>query len=659
MLSLMGSPEAPDASDTPASPTTPTNLVRSPGFQTTSTSPFTLRDPTPTIQVDFDLSSSEGVGSAMLLNLASPPASPMDPMLPAARAMDSGREAENEEKTPRVEQWSEDDGDESPVEGRGRGVERPSRARQMRAPEMRRRPSLVDETIVEEGLGIHNEEDRQLLPDTANAAVLTTSPSFRSQSLAAVRTAPLIAIEPGSPLDQFPADPLRRPSTPPESSAMAFSYSDPGERRMSIAGGGYSSAYPSDKAAAMADDRRGSVARDRAESNASSSMQRTTSGKSLAFSRGGSSFGGGSSYGGLSMTSSLSEREDGGRTRGSRSASLATASAFAPGMMASRSAQTAVYSERGESAGRMLISSTTTLGTISHRRSGGPQSFIDGSSTEYLASSSDADPNPFLIVRPSSAEPNDFGYHPRSAGSNAYSSASLPLRLRTLSQPGKRPFFPTIDEPPVPSLSTARPPTGPNFAHKSFSPSLSIAPLSSLRRTNSTSSQTSFFDHAPRPTSSGERAETPVSAMFGRLPPPPPSAAGGTYLSQPPPPSPLQPIPTLHRPFHLMQQILLSIEQGGYVTPRLYIPKQVWSQAGVKLVAVETKVRMLDLLSTGLEGVEGRGRELERGRGEGMVRELEAFEGLMEGIQSTLAKKLGYGTSGKKMGAVSSRLLVG
>lgn len=112
-----------------------------------------------------------------------------------------------------------------------------------------------------------------------------------------------------------------------------------------------------------------------------------------------------------------------------------------------------------------------------------------------------------------------------------------------------------------------------------------------------------------------------------------------------------------------MRQVLQSIEQGAYVTPRLYVPKQMWAQTGVKLVAVETKVRMLDLLLTGLEGVEKAGDGLIRRQdpwhgslaksgAANFAKELEDLEGLMGGIQSTLAKKLGYGTSGKKTGGV-------
>ena len=120
-----------------------------------------------------------------------------------------------------------------------------------------------------------------------------------------------------------------------------------------------------------------------------------------------------------------------------------------------------------------------------------------------------------------------------------------------------------------------------------------------------------------------------------------------------------------------MRQIAASIETGGYITPRLYIPKSLWSQSGVKLVAIETKVRTLDILLTGMEGLEkyddfllSPQSPLDASAGKDFasrfVKELDAFEGFMDGIQSTLSKKLGYSPSAlgnKKVNAVRPRSL--
>jgi len=43
------------------------------------------------------------------------------------------------------------------------------------------------------------------------------------------------------------------------------------------------------------------------------------------------------------------------------------------------------------------------------------------------------------------------------------------------------------------------------------------------------------------------------------------------------------------RPFWIMRLLYRSMFEGGYLTPRLYVPKQLWYQKGVKYVAIETK----------------------------------------------------------------------
>ncbi|KAM0749854.1 hypothetical protein T439DRAFT_381412 [Meredithblackwellia eburnea MCA 4105] len=363
----------------------------------------------------------------------------------------------------------------------------------------------------------------------------------------------------------------------------------------------------------------------------------------------------------------------------------------------------------------LLVNETTEGGTISQRRkspspqigslpNGGWEPRIDagplpGDLQQDVEGAEDDDPTlrpASIVVRPASSDSHSYEFgqsypvnppHSASASiSGSYVSSSLPTRLRTISQPGKRPPLGTFESAP-PALPQGSPQTGlvvstrssssgPNFGRKSSVPTptaLYAPPLPGLNRTNSHSSQGSLSDRegltgiSPRLPSPNPsvRAETPMSATFSRFPAPSTSTAGpptsSLFLANPPPPEPTPtfPLPPLRRPFHLMRQICQSIESGAYITPRLYVPKQMWSQAGVKLVAVETKVRMLDLLLTGLEGADKAGEGLVRLQGfwEGVrakegaaafAKELEDLEGLMSGIQSTLAKKLGYGSSGKK-----------
>lgn len=152
--------------------------------------------------------------------------------------------------------------------------------------------------------------------------------------------------------------------------------------------------------------------------------------------------------------------------------------------------------------------------------------------------------------------------------------------------------------------------------------------------------------------------------MSAGLANPPPDASSPasreTALSIPPP----------RRPFHLMRLVLATMSlssttsTGGYISEKLFLPSAIWrttqgAGAATKLVALETKVRMLDLLSNGLDGVDKAGRGLllvpiesanatavARQEADRFARELDSFEGLAEGVQSTLAKKLGPGVVG-------------
>ncbi|GAA6020518.1 hypothetical protein JCM10207_000029 [Rhodosporidiobolus poonsookiae] len=302
-------------------------------------------------------------------------------------------------------------------------------------------------------------------------------------------------------------------------------------------------------------------------------------------------------------------------------------------------------------------------------------------------------------------------------------------RLRALSQPGsKRPKFQSFDSeqapprPPLPPLLSNATRSVSTTAATAHHPSASVSssngsvsrkpsiptptslnPPHPLGRSNSSSSIGSSASSALR----HERylngtggVDTPSSAVFPtsvRGAPSPslhhqshPSLAGlpgAPYLAAAnpsPPPSASSPasreahlaIPAVRRPFHLMRLVVATIPSssssssgagGGYLSEKLFVPAQIWTtQGGAKLVAIETKVRMLDLLSTGLDAVVQAGKGLllvptlssaapraARDEAARFARELEAFEGLAEGIQSTLGKKLGQGVIGAPGGGIA------
>ncbi|GAA5853193.1 hypothetical protein JCM9279_006257 [Rhodotorula babjevae] len=199
----------------------------------------------------------------------------------------------------------------------------------------------------------------------------------------------------------------------------------------------------------------------------------------------------------------------------------------------------------------------------------------------------------------------------------------------------------------------------------------------------------------------GSPSDTPATSTFppslssGYTHPSPSLGSGGfgvgagVYLSKglPSPPQPGAPssreatlaLPSVRRPFHLMRLVAATIPAsdggagggtsggGGYLSERLFVPAHVWTtSAGTKLVAIETKVRMLDLLSSGLDALDRAGRGMllvpvgsssaaaaAREEAARFVKELESFEGLAEGIQSTLAKKLGVGVIGVTGGGIA------
>lgn len=136
---------------------------------------------------------------------------------------------------------------------------------------------------------------------------------------------------------------------------------------------------------------------------------------------------------------------------------------------------------------------------------------------------------------------------------------------------------------------------------------------------------------------------------------------------------PTVPIDSMLKPFLTMRLLLLSMQRGAYLSQRLYVPKELWSQPGgsARLLALDTKIKMLELVSNGLEAVEVAGRPMCKppsGQNPGMeamfasrfAKQLEDFDAILVEVQNTLAKKLGFvdgwsasSSSGKKGGSAA------
>ncbi|KAL2162474.1 hypothetical protein VTH06DRAFT_7388 [Thermothelomyces fergusii] len=106
-------------------------------------------------------------------------------------------------------------------------------------------------------------------------------------------------------------------------------------------------------------------------------------------------------------------------------------------------------------------------------------------------------------------------------------------------------------------------------------------------------------------------------------------------------PAPLEPCPTdaMLRPFWLMRALYQTLchPRGGYLSNKLFVPRDVWRVKGVKLKAVEDKIANCDLLTAALQKL----ARVDTCDADAVLEEMQAFEGVLEQVQATLSRKLG------------------
>ena len=113
-------------------------------------------------------------------------------------------------------------------------------------------------------------------------------------------------------------------------------------------------------------------------------------------------------------------------------------------------------------------------------------------------------------------------------------------------------------------------------------------------------------------------------------------------------PLPLEPCPAdvMLRPFWLMRALYqtLANPKGGYLTNKLFIPREAWKVKGVKLRNLEDKMAQCDLLTAALLRL----ARVDSNDADAVLEEMQALEGILEIVQSTLSRKLGneVGSSG-------------
>ncbi|SJL05963.1 uncharacterized protein ARMOST_09299 [Armillaria ostoyae] len=252
--------------------------------------------------------------------------------------------------------------------------------------------------------------------------------------------------------------------------------------------------------------------------------------------------------------------------------------------------------------------------------------------------------------RPSSPSESvvSVGSHPRSVASSLPSSgASLSGvgRTRSSSQPGRRPSLvggrisPPEQRPPLPSTTIANG-AGPAPRKASFPSKLN--PNAQIQLT----------------------VQTDLPSMTINPPLMPPPAVISSVL----PVTPISPLPAaapadpLRKPYHLMNLLRTTMTSttGGYITRRLHVPQEVWSQGGAKLSNLPEKVRVVGILCSALEDLQNSSSEhfgagnvssgmalgigsIGRKEGEAWISKLEDFSTMCDGVVANFGKKLGVG----------------
>ncbi|KAF2640017.1 hypothetical protein P280DRAFT_401233 [Massarina eburnea CBS 473.64] len=106
-------------------------------------------------------------------------------------------------------------------------------------------------------------------------------------------------------------------------------------------------------------------------------------------------------------------------------------------------------------------------------------------------------------------------------------------------------------------------------------------------------------------------------------------------------PIPLEPCPDsyLLRPFWLMRCFYQTIThpRGGYLSTKLFIPRDVWRVKGVKLKYIDDKIANCDMLTAALQNLSS----VDTLDADAVLEEIQGLEVILDQVQTQLAKKLG------------------
>ena len=119
-------------------------------------------------------------------------------------------------------------------------------------------------------------------------------------------------------------------------------------------------------------------------------------------------------------------------------------------------------------------------------------------------------------------------------------------------------------------------------------------------------------------------------------------------------PVPLEPCPieALSKPFWLMRALYQTIAhpRGGFISTRLFVPREVWSMKGVKLKSIDDKISACDLVTAALLKL----ATVKQDEVNAIFEEMQSLENVLERVQQTLTKRLG-----NEVGSQGARALYG
>lgn len=106
-------------------------------------------------------------------------------------------------------------------------------------------------------------------------------------------------------------------------------------------------------------------------------------------------------------------------------------------------------------------------------------------------------------------------------------------------------------------------------------------------------------------------------------------------------PLPLEPCPTdvMLRPFWLMRALYqtLAHPKGGYISNKLFVPRDAWRVKGVKIKGMEEKASQCDLLTAALQKL----ARVDSEDADALLEEMQSFENVLEQAQVFLTRRLG------------------